>query len=112
MNHPDNEINGVFLRRSGVGGETARRRRQFCRIGLRTRVGAELIDTWTEFYHLLLIRLIVVEQRVLGTDMDFDAVFDSHSFHGLEAFGHFLVPPFVSGSNGKAKDVDDPLGIK
>ena len=53
-----------------------------------------------------------MEQRILGADMDFDAVFDSHSFHGLEAFGHFLVSPIVSGSNGKAKDVDDPLGNK
>lgn len=80
MNHPDDEINRVFFRRSGMGGEAARRGHEVSRIWLSTRVGTDIVDSGAELQQLLLVRLIVMKQRVLGTDMDFDPVFDSPFF--------------------------------
>jgi hypothetical protein len=103
MDRFNDEIDGVLFRRPGVGGESTGRLSQLARARLRAGVGTHIIDRRTEQQLLVKVGVVVVQQRILRTDINLNSVLDAKTLNRFKTFSDLLITPFVARGNGESQ---------
>src|SRR6185369_9325157 len=96
MDSFNNEVYRILMGRFCVLRKPIGRRNQV--IGTRrwARVRADIVNRWSKQELFVKVRLIVMQQWILRTDVDLDALFKSQAFYRFETLSDFLISPRIS----------------